>query len=1021
MLKISNKLTIKCSVLLALASYNYGANAQDNMLPIPPTPQAAQFMRYGDIPVGHTTGVPQIEIPIYTISTGLIDIPISISYHASGFKVNDVASPVGLGWVLNANGWMISRSVQGTPDHYSRYKKYRLDSDNTIRTPEDLEKVKNGQKKINNTDFSNPSSAEFWHTYFIKNGSWPLCDVRSDRYFYSFPGHTGSAQYSADNMDIGLQTIPYEPLVFKYDTDKDIYTITDTKGIIYTFAQLEHNKPDGEEKIISGWYLTKIQFPGLTDVVTFTYDEEGIEFTTQNYVQTDKYFFYEPPYGAYDHADPYTPIHSVTGTGYTTKPILLSEIKWKNTVVKFTYAEDSTEITKDRLTRINVFNKINSNDTIWIREVQFNNNTYFGTKKENHRLKLSGIEFTYPGEKYSFGYDESKNANLPEYYWSSSNNIKSAEDYWGYWNGTSSYYVFPKAVADYYNNNEMGTFINKYHLGEDNLLKGVDKDPSLDYTRACILTEIKYPTKGKTCFDYELNVGDFNSTEIKTKNGKLGGLRVKRITNYSENGSNIGTKEYEYSGKSVYSEYGKNGVFRFENLFFSSKPFVDYYSTNDVAHEAQLLYPTTFSSTPLQCYFDAAKSPVFYDMVTEYNGTKNSNNGRTVYYYTKASNRVSTNTVNYTGPHELLAFVKSVDCDFGSDQGILTQQTVYDKGGKKQYEKSISYSNYVKTLKTGVRMDMYLDVDVSGSLTSIAVDAPRIIIPGGSMVANHYNLILDNIIAVQTYAYQTVSEPTSVSECWYDENGRSLSKISSYSYFYKNNDKLPMITKPYKTNVVNSNGLAYSEYNYYSCQYSEAPYSEMNNKKMYEYLVGVQKLVGGKTTEYNETPYYKTNGLFLPKAMVKDDEQRIEYLNYDSRGNLNYAIKDNWQKVVTLYSYNYTHPVFIVEGATLQQVTNILKNNGFSSVEQLGAAVPSDEQIESIGKSLRKNLPSATMVSTYTYKLNVGVTSTTDCRGYKTIYEYDAAGRLINVWEPDEKDEKEQNLLSKYKYNYSTK
>ena len=147
MLKISNKLTIKCSVLLALASYNYGANAQDNMLPIPPTPQAAQFMRYGDIPVGHTTGVPQIEIPIYTISTGLIDIPISISYHASGFKVNDVASPVGLGWVLNANGWMISRSVEGIPDHYSRHKNFRLDSDNTIRTPEDLEKVKNGQKK----------------------------------------------------------------------------------------------------------------------------------------------------------------------------------------------------------------------------------------------------------------------------------------------------------------------------------------------------------------------------------------------------------------------------------------------------------------------------------------------------------------------------------------------------------------------------------------------------------------------------------------------------------------------------------------------------------------------------------------------------------------------------------------------------------------------------------------------------------------------------------------------------------
>ena len=144
----------KAIVLLTISSFNCGVIAQD-ILPTPPTPQAAQFIRYGEIPVGHTTGVPQIEIPIYTISAGLIDIPISISYHASGFKVNDVASPVGLGWVLNANGWLISRIVQGIPDHYSKYKDYRLDSDKTIRTPEDLEKVKKGQKKIDGTDFSN--------------------------------------------------------------------------------------------------------------------------------------------------------------------------------------------------------------------------------------------------------------------------------------------------------------------------------------------------------------------------------------------------------------------------------------------------------------------------------------------------------------------------------------------------------------------------------------------------------------------------------------------------------------------------------------------------------------------------------------------------------------------------------------------------------------------------------------------------------------------------------------------------
>jgi hypothetical protein len=98
-----------------------GASSQNTAPPtlptvIPPSPQAAQFARYGEIPVGHTTGVPQIEVPIYTLSTGWIDIPISISYHASGFRPRDIPSPVGLGWVLNAGG-LLSRSVEVTSDY----------------------------------------------------------------------------------------------------------------------------------------------------------------------------------------------------------------------------------------------------------------------------------------------------------------------------------------------------------------------------------------------------------------------------------------------------------------------------------------------------------------------------------------------------------------------------------------------------------------------------------------------------------------------------------------------------------------------------------------------------------------------------------------------------------------------------------------------------------------------------------------------------------------------------------------
>ena len=870
MRKTLNQIII-CALLM-INTFNYNTIAQD-ILPTPPTPQSAQFMRYGEIPVGHTTGVPQIEIPIYTINTGIIDIPISISYHASGFKVNDVASPVGLGWVVNANGWLISRIVHGSPDHL--YQNCRLDSENTIRTPEDLEKVKTGEKKIDRTDFSNPYSAEFWHTYFIKNGDWPVSDVRSDRYFYSIPWHMGTAQYSADNMDIGLQTIPYEPLVFNYNTKENYYTITDTKGIIYTFAKKEHNKPDGEKRLISGWYLTSIKFPQLTEEVIFTY-KEGKEFTTQNYIQTDIYYYGGVQrYNAVDNVDPYTPIHNVQGRGYATKPILLSEIKWKNTIVRFTYTTDRDDKQTERLTQINVINKIGDKEEN-IKQVKFNNNTYFGTKKANHRLKLSGVEFPYSGEKYTFNYDESKNSSLPAYY-GYEGSPHSTEDYWGYWNGTnSSYWVFPQAIADY---------INKSR--EQRKIQGVDKNSNLEYTKACVLTDIVYPTKGKTHFEYELNPGTFNSSNIKTKDGKIGGLRVTRITNYTEDGSVAGIKEYEYSGKTIYGEYNNNN-FSFEHLFIVPKPFVDFYSLMEPGTSismAQLIEPETYTSTPLQCFFDASKSLVFYNKIIEYNGTKSNNNGYTIYNYTKASDRVSTNSVNYCGPHELLAFVKSVDCDFGYDKGILTLQTTYDKNGKIKHQKSISYSNYVKTLKTGVRMDLYLDVEgsgVDGGLTHLVDCGTNSAYRNSGLNVNNniYNdIILNNIIAVQTYAYQTISDPTSETEYWYDENGKYLTKTSIYEY-HKKSDGLPTISKPVRISITNSNGLKYDEYNTYACQKAtEAPYKEMISKNMHEYLIENTTNVYNTSNESIKTPYQKIGNLYLPKTLIKDNVQRVEVIS----------------------------------------------------------------------------------------------------------------------------------------------
>src|SRR4051812_1639591 len=70
----------------------------------PPSPNAAAFQKYGEIPVSPYTGIPDISIPVYTVQFRDINIPITLSYHASGIKVNEESSQVGLGWAINTGG-----------------------------------------------------------------------------------------------------------------------------------------------------------------------------------------------------------------------------------------------------------------------------------------------------------------------------------------------------------------------------------------------------------------------------------------------------------------------------------------------------------------------------------------------------------------------------------------------------------------------------------------------------------------------------------------------------------------------------------------------------------------------------------------------------------------------------------------------------------------------------------------------------------------------------------------------------
>lgn len=51
-----------------------------------PSPQAAQFNRFGGNVINYSTGTPMLTVPIYTAEEGDLMLPISIHYSYDGFK-----------------------------------------------------------------------------------------------------------------------------------------------------------------------------------------------------------------------------------------------------------------------------------------------------------------------------------------------------------------------------------------------------------------------------------------------------------------------------------------------------------------------------------------------------------------------------------------------------------------------------------------------------------------------------------------------------------------------------------------------------------------------------------------------------------------------------------------------------------------------------------------------------------------------------------------------------------------------
>jgi YD repeat-containing protein len=553
--------------LLALA---YAGNAQKQTI-IPPSPSPSAIASYLDYPVGHYTGMPDINIPVYELREGDLKIPISLSYMSRGLKVEETPSNVGSGWSLQAGG-LITRVVKGLPDDYNKDRYIGAQPRNGIPGDRPFDTSPEGE---------HPQVGLFWHneadriaalnelspdnayireqitkiTHKDLSCSWynNLNDTQQDIFYFSFNGKSGKFVFEVtDNVQV-VRLMPQQDLKITHSLDNlgkiASFTVTDETGNIYYFDKIEQLEiradSEGHEKngsnaysgmtyliFNSSWYLSKITAVNGKEVL-FSYINEGLMETSLPITSRG---------GSAVHDLLNTSISRMVSS--TVKRI--SEISSEAIKIVFNAAHQREDLYEPAyaITSIEVFDKTlpvlrniknlklgysyflsNPNEPLQLDQWYSAQGNPLGSSYRPHyykRLKLDYVqEYTAVQQlpKTVFRYNES--VSLP-------NRLSLQQDLWGYFNAAAgnqtmipTIYVDPDLTGS-----ERFSVIPKTYSGTNSFsITEADRLPNAAYMGIGNLNRITYPTGGRTDYIFEPHTYNYNGQFTYG-----GGLRIKQIS-----------------------------------------------------------------------------------------------------------------------------------------------------------------------------------------------------------------------------------------------------------------------------------------------------------------------------------------------------------------------------------------------------------------------------------------------------------------------------------------------------------
>jgi YD repeat-containing protein len=458
--------------------------------PVLLAPNAASLSKYGEVPVSYYTGIPNISIPIYDIKSGSLDVPVSLSYHAGGIRVEEIASWVGLGWSLNAGG-VISRQVRGVADEADG---------GYLQVYSSLNSFLGG----------NMSSAdELYYFQQVERGNW---DSQQDIFTYNVGGESGKFILDSSGNTLTIPSSRNKFQLINYNGTANCWKMTDIHGVQYYFANLETTQttpvinnalsPSPSPTTITSWYLTRIVNPQGTDSINFTYSFHHIQTYTTT-AQT-KYLLDvsrtddEGSLCGSKTTDSRSSSSSIYGV------VGLNQITFRNGSITFTAnSQPRCDLYSDNaLSSIEIKNSDSSFDKIYQCYQHYTgaNGAVLcdGNDETNNHLFLDSLRFSDAAGgnmgQYKFAYNTTA---LPS-------RLSYDQDYWGYYNAAGNGATFVPTI--YQVDPETGGVL---------LLSGANRNPS-GSNQAGILQSITYPTGGSTVFQYETNTAsNYFSANIK--------------------------------------------------------------------------------------------------------------------------------------------------------------------------------------------------------------------------------------------------------------------------------------------------------------------------------------------------------------------------------------------------------------------------------------------------------------------------------------------------------------------------